>query len=182
MLPRSSLSASLTGRVGHAFTAQVMVEGFACHARGVELSAVTSTTVHAKLRSKQAHQVVLEDAGGRLLVGCSCPARSSGRAACRHAWAALLEADRQGALGALRHARGVVQVALRALGDEREGRRSTANGSPSTARARAAPKRKTARASRAPSASPAPPARPGRGSGGAREGRQRSGGGRSARS
>ncbi|MBX3215912.1 MAG: hypothetical protein KF850_27985 [Labilithrix sp.] len=87
-----------------------MVQGFACHARGVELVASGTTRVHARVRSKRTHDVHLRAEGGRLLVACTCPARSFGLDACKHAWATLLEVDRQEALTALRGARGPLVV------------------------------------------------------------------------
>src|SRR4051794_16524420 len=105
-LPPSSASSpsippiplSIAGRAGHAFTADVMLQGFACHARGVELSASGPSRVHARVRSKRVHDVLIRAAEGRLVIACSCPARSLGVDLCKHAWAALLEVDRQNTL------------------------------------------------------------------------------------
>ncbi len=92
-----------------------MLQGFACHARGVELRDANGTRVHARVRSKRLHDVELRAKEGRLLVACSCPAQSMGLEVCKHAWAALLEVDRQGALEDLRVRRGsvVVEVATK---------------------------------------------------------------------
>lgn len=106
--PLSTLS--IAGRAGHAFTAHAMMEGFACHARGVEMPAAGPARVHARVRSKRVHDVHLRAEKGRLLVSCSCPARSFGLEVCKHVWAALLEVDRHDALGELRTTRGLLVV------------------------------------------------------------------------
>ncbi|MBX3199716.1 MAG: SWIM zinc finger family protein [Labilithrix sp.] len=109
-LPSPPSTPSIAGRAGHAFAPHAMVQGFACHARGVELVASGTTRVHARVRSKRTHDVHLRAEGGRLLVACTCPARSFGLDVCKHAWAALLEVDRQETLTALRGARGPLAV------------------------------------------------------------------------
>lgn len=106
----SSPTGSIAGRAGHRFEVHTMLQGFACHARGVEIVETGPAHVRARVRSKRTHEVELRADGGRLLVGCSCPARSMGIAACKHAWAALLEVDRQGGLEDLRGMRGVLPV------------------------------------------------------------------------
>ena len=107
--PCSVAHSSLAGRAGHAFTPQAMLQGFACHARGVELTLSTSRA-HARIRSKRTHDVHLRADRGRLLVACSCPARSLGLEVCKHTWAALLEVDRQQGLTDLRRSRGLLSV------------------------------------------------------------------------
>ncbi len=87
-----------------------MIKGFACHARGVEILQTGRAHVRARVRSKRTYEVDLRAEGGRLLIACSCPARSMGIAACKHAWAALLEVDRQGGLEDLRGTRGILRV------------------------------------------------------------------------
>lgn len=106
----SPLSISVAGRAGHAFEPHAMLQGFACHARGVELTYSTSTHVRARVRSKRMHDVELRSDHGRLVIACSCPARSLGLEVCKHAWAALLEVDRQGGLDDLRWTRGALVV------------------------------------------------------------------------
>lgn len=101
---------AIAGRAGHAFTPQAMMQGFACHAKGVELVAAGDARVHARVRSKRIHDVLLRAEEGRLVVACTCPARSLGIDFCKHAWAALLEIDRQDALAALRCSNGPLQV------------------------------------------------------------------------
>jgi len=56
------------------------------------------------------HDVHLRAEQGRLLIACSCPALSLGIDLCKHAWAALLEVDRQDALSDLRSSRGPLVV------------------------------------------------------------------------
>jgi hypothetical protein len=107
---------SLAGRAGHKFIAHVMVQGFACYARGVEIVVATRARVHARVRSKRTHDVELRADGKRLLVACTCPKQSFGLDVCKHAWAALLEIDRTGGLEDLRTDRGTVSV----VGVERE--------------------------------------------------------------
>ncbi|MBX3264364.1 MAG: SWIM zinc finger family protein [Labilithrix sp.] len=104
------MSTSIARRAGHAFAPHAIVQGFACHARGVELTTSGSTRVHARVRSKRTHDVHLRAEGGRLVVACTCPSRSFGVDACKHAWAALLEVDRRDALADLRGTRGALVV------------------------------------------------------------------------
>ncbi len=106
--PPSALS--IAGRAGHAFTPHAMMQGFTCHARGVELAASDPGRAHARVRSKRLHDVLLRVEDGRLVVACTCPARSFGLDVCKHAWAALLEVDRQDGLSALRKTRGPLVV------------------------------------------------------------------------
>lgn len=108
--PSPTSALSVAGRAGHAFTPQAMLQGFVCHARGVELPAAGPARVHARVRSKRTHDVHLRAEQGRLVVACSCPARSFGLDVCKHVWAALLEVDRHDALGDLRKARGPIVV------------------------------------------------------------------------
>ncbi len=108
--PSPTSALSIAGRAGHAFTPQAMLQGFVCHARGVELAASGPSRVHARVRSKRVHDVHLRAEKGKLLVACSCPARSFGIDVCKHAWAALLEVDRQDALADLRKSRGPLVV------------------------------------------------------------------------
>src|SRR5262249_7956305 len=104
----SPLLLSIAGRVGHAFEVQTMIAGFACHARGVEISSFDGKSAHAVVKSKRSHTVDFRVATGKLLVKCSCPAESMGIHPCKHTWAALLEIDKQGALADLRMKRGPV--------------------------------------------------------------------------
>jgi hypothetical protein len=104
----SPLLLSIAGRVGHAFEVQTMIAGFACHARGVELSAFDGKSAHAIVKSKRAHTVDFRISNGKLLVKCSCPAESMGVHPCKHTWAALLEIDKQGGLADLRTKRGAL--------------------------------------------------------------------------
>jgi hypothetical protein len=101
---------SLAGRAGYKFEPPTMLQGFACHGRGVELCEATPKHVRARVRSKRVHDVDLHARGGRLVVGCSCPARSFGQTVCKHVWAALLEVDRQGGLEDLHAVKGMLPV------------------------------------------------------------------------
>lgn len=104
-------SKSISGRAGHAFTVHTMIEGFACHARGVELTKRESRHAEARVRGKRLHDVALDVQidKGRLTVTCSCAAESMG-IVCKHAWAALLEVDREGGLEDVASIRGVLPV------------------------------------------------------------------------
>ena len=108
--PAPTSSLSIAGRAGHAFTPHAMIEGFACHARGVELAACGPSRVHARVRSKRVHDVHLRADRGKLAVACTCPARSLGLDVCKHVWAALLEVDRNDGLTDLRGSRGPLVV------------------------------------------------------------------------
>jgi len=114
----SPTAISVAGRAGPAFTTHAMMQGFACHSRGVELLVSAAARVHARVRSKRIHDVWLRAERGRLIIACSCPARSLGLDVCKHAWAALLEVDRQVALSDLRAARGALVVEATAFEDE----------------------------------------------------------------
>jgi uncharacterized Zn finger protein len=131
----SSLAGSIAGRAGHGFEVHTMLRGFACHARGVEILETGPAHVRARVRSKRTYEVDLRAEGGRLLIGCTCPARSMEVAACKHAWAALLEVDRQGGLEDLRGVRGVLPVAP--APDRAEERAERAGSKQSTKAARA---------------------------------------------
>lgn len=93
-----------------------MLAGFTCHARGVALESSDAKGARAIVKSKRAHTVDLRVANGKLLVKCSCPAESMGVHPCQHAWAALLEIDKQGGLAELRTKRG--PMALECVSDE----------------------------------------------------------------
>lgn len=98
-------------RAGPAFTIETMLQGFAAHARGVELTTIERTHVAARVKSKRTHDVDLRVDEGRLLVRCSCPAQSYGLEVCKHTWAALLEVDRRGGLEDLRGVPGTLKIA-----------------------------------------------------------------------
>jgi SWIM zinc finger len=87
-----------------------MMQGLVCHARGVELATAGAARVHARVRSKRIHDVLLRADRGRLIVACTCPARSFGLDVCKHAWAALLEVDRHDGLSDLRKTHGPLVV------------------------------------------------------------------------
>ncbi len=101
---------SLAGRAGYKFEPATMIQGFACHGRGVELFDACPEHVRARVRSKRTHDVDLQAQGGRLLVACSCPARSFGQTVCKHVWATLLEVDRRGGLEKLHTVKGMLPV------------------------------------------------------------------------
>jgi hypothetical protein len=109
-VPTPTSSLSIAGRAGHAFTPHAMMQGFACHARGVELPTSGPSRVHARVRSKRVHDVHLRAERGKLVVACSSPARSFGLEVCKHVWAALLEVDRHDGLADLRGSRGPLVV------------------------------------------------------------------------
>lgn len=106
----SPLSISVAGRVGHAFAPPAMLKGFECHTRGVELLDSAADHVVARVRGPRVQDVDLRVASGRLVIKCTCPSDSMTPDPCRHAWAALLEIDRQGLLDDLRTKRGHASV------------------------------------------------------------------------
>jgi len=106
----SPLSISVAGRVGHAFAPPAMLKGFECHARGVELLDTATDHVVARVRGPRPQDVDLRVASGRLVIKCTCPSDSMTPDPCRHAWAALLEIDKQGLLDDLRTKRGPAPV------------------------------------------------------------------------
>jgi hypothetical protein len=87
-----------------------MVQGFACHARGVELQQATAERVRARVRSKRLHEVDLRAERSQLSITCSCAATTLDPVPCKHAWAALLEVDRSGGLDELRRLTGALDV------------------------------------------------------------------------
>ncbi|MBX3229931.1 MAG: SWIM zinc finger family protein [Labilithrix sp.] len=106
----SPLAVSVAGRVGHAFAPPAMLKGFECHTRGVELLDTSRDHVRARVRGPRPQEVDLTVDRGRLLIKCTCPSESMTPDPCRHAWAALLEIDRQGLLDDLREKRGPARV------------------------------------------------------------------------
>jgi hypothetical protein len=148
---------SIAGRAGHAFTAPAMMQGFVCHARGVELVSNSHARVHARVRSKRTHDVLLRAEDGRLSIGCTCVARTYGLDFCKHAWAALLEVDRQDGLGDLRRTRGPLRVDVAPPAPDASPAKS-AEPSPKKATANAAPakREKTEKTAKATSAKAAP--------------------------
>lgn len=102
VLQPRGVATSIADRVAHAFTPHAMVQGFASHEKGVETVSSTVDRFFARVRSKRTHEVSLRADAGRLVIACSCPARSLGLKGCKHAWAALLEVDRSAGLGQLR--------------------------------------------------------------------------------
>lgn len=102
---------SVAGRAGHAFTPNAMLKGFECHKRGVELDDPKKDRVRAHVRSQKPYDVDLRITNNnRLVIQCTCPAESMTPDPCKHAWAALLEIDRQGAFAELREKRGPLKV------------------------------------------------------------------------
>jgi hypothetical protein len=101
---------SLAQRVGHAFPPHTIVQGFACHAQGVDLDHVDRRSARARVRGDKSREIELRATDGQLVIGCTCPARSFGVDACVHAWAVLLEIDRTGGLEELRSERSPIAV------------------------------------------------------------------------
>jgi hypothetical protein len=131
-----------------------MVHGFSCHARGVEIRETGRERVRARVRSKRVHDIELRAENGRLVIACSCPARSLGVVGCQHAWAALLEIDRHGGLDALRMIPGPLEVVAAAPARERE---TTPETERKKAKASAEVRTASRRSPRANAAPPAPP-------------------------
>jgi uncharacterized Zn finger protein len=98
---------TIANRVGRLFPLHTMLHGFAIHANGlVKIHRCSNGLVEARVRSKvkgsRAEVVRLEAKAGRLIAGCSCPARDLGITYCKHMWSVVLEADLQGHLDDLK--------------------------------------------------------------------------------
>ena len=101
----------IADRAGKSFLPNAHAQGFARWKGGnVSIEQESTSTVVAKVRGARTYDVVLREEQGKLLVHCTCPARTFDRPGCKHVWAALLEVDRRGALTALRERRGDVPV------------------------------------------------------------------------
>jgi hypothetical protein len=117
-LARGSLSAwlmsvTIADRAGKCFPVHAHTQGYAFWKSGhVTIEEESPRAVVAKVRGPRTRDVRLEDDGGRLLVQCTCPARTFERPGCKHVWATLLEIDRRGALGGLRGTRANLPVAF----------------------------------------------------------------------
>src|SRR6476661_204629 len=82
---------AIADRVARAFPPLSCVRGFRYFTKNrVVLSEVSESGLDADVKGKRSHHVRLRVDDGRLA------------ASCRHVWATLLEADRQGALASLR--------------------------------------------------------------------------------
>jgi hypothetical protein len=104
---------AIADRAGKSFPLHAHTEGFARWKSGaVAIQTETITSVAAKVRGQRTRDVVLQEAEGRLLVSCTCPARTFELPGCKHAWATLLEADRRGALPNLRSTRTPLKIAF----------------------------------------------------------------------
>src|SRR5262249_39698398 len=101
----------IADRAGKAFPIHAHTQGFARWKSGaVTIEEESASSVVAKVRGQRTRNVVLRLAAGALLVGCTCPARTLDLPGCKHAWAALLEVDRRGALASLRTTRAPLRV------------------------------------------------------------------------
>ncbi len=104
---------TLADRAGKSFPMHAHAQGYARWKSGsVSIEEESARAIVAKVRGEQTRSVRLEDADGRLLVQCTCPARTFERPGCKHVWATLLEIDRRGALAGLRGARSPLAVSF----------------------------------------------------------------------
>lgn len=102
---------SIADRVGHAFQPPTISQGFAAWFKGgVHVSHASDRAFHAKVHGKRVAEVKIVYEAGRLHTSCTCVAKSLGLDVCKHLWAALLEADRSGALGGLRSSRAPLAI------------------------------------------------------------------------
>ena len=102
---------AIADRAGRSFPLYAHTEGFARWKKGaVSIEQESPTSVVAKVRGQRTRDVVVHDEKGRLLVSCTCPARTFEVPGCKHAWAALLEIDHRGALPNLRGSRAPLLV------------------------------------------------------------------------
>ncbi len=118
-VPGSRSHSGIADRAAGAFPPNACVAGFALFAaRKVELTVIDESAVDALVKVKSPRRVSLRAAAGMLSIRCSCPAPPArGEASstglvvgCKHAWASLLEADREGVLATLRRSRGALRV------------------------------------------------------------------------
>jgi uncharacterized Zn finger protein len=113
---------SIAARVAHAFHEPTVTQGFASWFKGeVEVTHSSERAFIVKVRGRRTNDVRLVLEAGRLLSACSCAARSLGVTVCKHLWAALLEADRAGALSVLRSSRArlAIEPLVEAVGPDR---------------------------------------------------------------
>jgi uncharacterized Zn finger protein len=104
---------SIADRVARSFPPLACVHGYGYFSsRHVQLAVRSETEVDADVKGKRTQSVKLRIEDGRLGASCTCAAEICGPAACRHVWAALLEVDRQGALGSLRSSQRVLALAV----------------------------------------------------------------------
>jgi hypothetical protein len=110
--PPARTLASIADRAARAFPSNAYLPGFTVFsARKIELAIIEESSVEAVVKTKRVERVSLRARDGDLLIRCSCPASAVGFVGCKHAWAALLEIDRQRALGVLRGSRAPLRVA-----------------------------------------------------------------------
>lgn len=110
-MPRPVPAVTVADRAGQSFHLNAHQQGYAQYkSGGVSIEEESASVVVAKVRGQKTRMVRLEDGGGRLLVRCTCPARTLERPGCKHVWAALLEIDRRGSLAGLRASRAPLAV------------------------------------------------------------------------
>ena len=110
---RTPASITIADRAGKSFPLHAHTEGYARWKSGsVAIEHESPRAIQAKVRGDQTRDVRLQEQDGRLLVQCTCPARTYETPGCKHVWATLLEVDRRGALGGLRAARTPLAVAF----------------------------------------------------------------------
>ena len=123
--PPSPRSVTLADRAGPSFHAHAHAQGYARWRRGlVVIDEESPTAVTATVRGPRPRHIRLEAEGSRLLVHCTCPARTLERPGCKHVWAALLEVDRRGALRCLRSTAGPLRVGFLATNAASAGART----------------------------------------------------------
>lgn len=105
---------TIADRAGKSFPMHAHAQGYARWKSGsVSIEEESPRAIAAKVGgSAQTRDVRLQERDGRLLVQCTCPARTFERPGCKHVWATLLEVDRRGALEGLRTARTPLPVSF----------------------------------------------------------------------
>ena len=110
---RTTAPITIADRAGRTFPLHAHTQGYARWKSGsVTIEQESPRAIQAKVRGDQTRDVRLQEQDGRLLVQCTCPARTYETPGCKHVWATLLEVDRRGALGGLRAARTPLAVAF----------------------------------------------------------------------
>jgi hypothetical protein len=132
---------AIADRAGRSFPVHAHQHGFARWKKGqVTIEEESATAVVAKVKGQKTRDVVLREEKGRLLVKCTCPARTFDHPGCKHVWATLLEIDHRGGMPALRAARTPLVVAF--LEAERAEAKPKDEAPPRTVRKRPARKRR----------------------------------------
>ena len=76
----------------------------------VKVRAGSSTELSATVKGSEPYQVLLKVSGSKLAVSCTCPYFLDHGQACKHLWAAILTADKEGFLADASSAKGITHA------------------------------------------------------------------------